>query len=38
MAEVGNSDAKLGVTLCVFHNGNGGNFLINNNGFNGYYQ
>jgi hypothetical protein len=24
MAEVGNLDAKLGVTLCIFHNGCGG--------------
>jgi hypothetical protein len=29
MIELGNLDVKLGVTLCIFHNGRGmGNFFI----------
>jgi len=38
MAEVGNLDAKLGVTLYSFHNDSGGHFFINCNRSIGYYR
>jgi hypothetical protein len=38
MAEVGNLDAKYEVTLCIFYMAVVGNFLINCDRSNGYYQ